>query len=143
MGAKDDDVRIEMKQPEGISASFRLRNDVVYEVVVGLSFKPELTLALIEKYGAPSIKVGGIRAVTCKNKLGASFERLDGKEELRWKAKDGVQGAIERVAGNCAEYVFQSYILRHLATITAIESSEAEQARNDAEVARRKLGNAF
>lgn len=143
VGAEDDVSSVEMKQPEGISASFRLRNDVVYEVNVSLDFKSELRRALIEKYGAPSIKVGGIRTVTCKNKLGASFERLDGKEELRWKTKDGVQGGIERWAGNCGEFVFQSYILRHLATITAIEGGKAEQARKNAEEARRKLGNAY
>jgi hypothetical protein len=59
VGAEDSLSSMELKQPEGIDASFRLRNDVVYEVTVGISFKDELRQALIEKYGAPSIKVGG------------------------------------------------------------------------------------
>lgn len=143
MGTGDSLSRMELKQPEGVDASFRLRNDVVYEVNVDIFFKDELTQALIEKYGAPGIKVGGIRKVTCKNNFGASFERLSGKEELRWKVKDGVQGAIERLAGDCGQLVIQSYILRHLATITAVEGGKAEQARKNAEEARRKLGNAF
>jgi hypothetical protein len=143
VGAEDSLSSMELKQPEGIDASFRLRNDVVYEVTVGISFKDELRQALIEKYGAPSIKVGGIRTVTCKNNFGASFERLAGKEELRWKVKDGVQGAIGRFAGDCGLFVIQSYILRHLATITAIEGGKADQARKAGEEARRKLGNAY
>lgn len=143
VGAEDFALGIQMKQPEGISASFHLLNDVVYKVSVSLNFQPELGRALIEKYGDPSIKVGGLRAVTCKNQFGASFLRIEGNQELRWEAKDGIQGVIRRFAGDCAEKVFQSYELRHLETITAIEGGQAEKARKDAEDARRKLGGAY
>lgn len=133
-----------LKQPEGTRAWLSLRNDVVYKVEVDLRHNPPALIgALIEKYGRPDIMVGGIRTVTCTNKLGASFERLDGEEEGRWKEKDGVQGAIKRSAHDCAEDFGWHYILRHLATITAIERGEAEQARKNAEEARRKLGNAY
>lgn len=136
-------VSLKLKQPEGARASVILQNDVVYEVKVGLDLQPELKSALIEKYGQPKIKVGTIRKVTCQNKLGGSFVRLDGAEELRWPAKGGVQGAIYRLAGVCAEYFYENYLLRHVATVNAIEKKEALQKSKEAEEKRRKLGDAF
>jgi hypothetical protein len=139
----------ELKQPDGISyVSARFHNDIIYEVSVSLNYffsgpEKELKSALIEKYGRPGIKVGGIRTVTCRNKLGASFERLEGQEELRWPVKDGVQGAFESSAGECAEYVSRSYVLRHVATVKAVEIAEFERARKRAEDQKRKLGGAY
>ncbi|MGB4061498.1 MAG: hypothetical protein WBK26_14930 [Burkholderiaceae bacterium] len=137
---------LELKQPEGKLASVEFHKDIVYEVkvsLVSLFSANELKPALIEKYGQPRIKVGGIRTVTCKNKLGASFERLDGEEERRWPIKDGVQGAIRHWAGNCAEYAYQDYMLRHVDTVKAIERARTEEAQKETEEKRRKLGNAY
>jgi len=137
----------ELKQPEGQKISIRLHNNVVYEVTVGLNWfsgpSAALRQALIEKYGQPNIKVGAIRTVTCRNKLGASFERLDGEEELKWAVKDGVQGGVKRWAGECAEQAYQDYKLRHVATVEAVEKAELEQSRKAAEDRRQKLGNDY
>lgn len=147
VGTKDYASSLKLIQPDGTSISVNIHNDIVYEVKVGLDsfFGPstELKQALIEKYGQPRIKVGSIRTVTCRNKLGASFERLDGEEELKWPVKDGVQGAIRRWAGNCAEYTYQDYWLRHVATVNAVESAKLEKERKAAEEKRRNLGNAY
>ena len=135
---------LELKQPDGVSIDVKFHNDIVYEVGVSFDLSPELKQALIEKYGQPRIKVGGIRTVTCQNKLGASFERLDGEEELQWPVKDGVQGAFVRWApGACAEYTRQDYRLRHVATVKAVESAKLEQARKASEEKRQKLGDAY
>ena len=147
VGTKDYAFSLRLKQPDGQNISVDLHNDIVYAVKVGLdSFSgpsAELKPALIEKYGQPRIKVGGIRTVTCRNKLGASFERLEGEEELKWPVKDGVQGAIRRWAGDCAEYTYQDYWLRHVATVQAIETARLERRRKEAEEKRNKLGNAY
>jgi hypothetical protein len=142
VGAKND-ISVELKHPEGQRATVRLQNDVVYEVEVSLTLQPELKSAVMEKYGQPKIKVGAIRKVTCGNKLGASFERLEGEEERRWPVKDGVQGAINRLAGVCAELIYEDYVLRHVATVKAIDSYKAEQAKKEADERRRKLGDSF
>jgi hypothetical protein len=143
VGTKDYAFFLKLTQPDGKSVSVNFHNDIVYEVKVGLDFSPELKQALIEKYGQPRIKVGGIRTVKCGNKLGASFERLDGEEEMQWPVKDGVQGAIKRWAGNCAEYTYQDYWLRHVATVKAVESTKLERERKAAEEKRQKLGDAY
>lgn len=137
---------LELRQPDGEFVAVKFHNDVVFEVEVSLlSFLSpnQLRPALIEKYGRPRIKVGGIQTVTCRNKFGASFERFDGEEELKWPVKDGVQGAIQRLAGNCAEDILSSYMLRHVDTVKAVELAGLEQARKASEESRRKLGNAF
>ena len=129
----------EMKQPEGTFIFGSLQDDVVYEVLVLLTRSPELKQALVGKYGPPNIKVGSIQTVTCKNKFGASFTRLDGREELLWPVKDGVQGGMTRSAVNCADYTSESYILRHIATVKAIEAKKAAQLHKQSEERRRKL----
>ena len=143
IGAKDYFFSLKLNQPDGVSISGNFHNDIVYVVKVDRDFPPELKQALIEKYGQPRIKVGSIRTVTCRNKLGASFERLDGEEELRWPVKNGVQGAIRRWAGICAEDTYQEYWLRHVATVKAVESAKLEKERMAAEEKRRKLGDAY
>lgn len=147
VGTKDYAFSLKLMQPDGTSISVNIHNDIVYEVKVDLDsfFGPstELKQALIEKYGQPRIKVGSIRTVTCRNKLGASFERLDGEEELKWPVKDGVQGAIRRWAGNCAEFLYQEYRLRHVATVKEVERTKLEQESKAAEQKRRSLGNAY
>ena len=141
--AKDNYFYIELKHPDGNPIWINLHNDIVYEIDLNLDSWTELKQALIEKYGLPSIKVGSIRTVTCRNKLGASFERLDGEEEMQWPVKDGVQGALRRWAGNCAEYTYQEYKLRHVATVKAVKSAKLENERKEAEEKRRNLGNAY
>lgn len=146
IGLADYAWSVELKQPDGEAVSVEFYHDVVYEVSVSLLsiLSPnELKPALIEKYGKPRTKVGRIRTVTCRNKLGASFDRFDGEEEMRWPVKDGVQGAIRSRARDCAEYIYQDYVLRHLATVKAAELAKLEQARKEAQEQRRKLGNAF
>lgn len=146
IGSTDWTLLLKLIQPDGQYVSLRFHNDVVYEVDASLtSFMSPNALkpALIEKYGKPSIKVGGIRTVTCRNKLGASFERLEGKEEHRWPVKDGVQGAMTLLAGDCAEFVHEGYVLRHVATVQAVELAKLDQARKATEESRRKLGNAY
>lgn len=142
-GIEGDAFYLQLKQSDESNILVRLHNDIVYEMRVGLDFSPELKQALIEKYGQPRIEVGSIRIVTCRNNLGASFERLDGEEELKWPVKDGVQGAIMRWAGNCAEHTYQHYWLRHVATVKEVERANLEQARKAAEEKRRNLGNAY
>jgi hypothetical protein len=143
VGTTDFAFSLKLKQLDGESIRVNFHNDIVYKVKVNLDFSTELKQALIEKYGQPRIKVGGIRTVTCQNKLGASFERLDGEEELLWPVKDGVQGAIRRWAGDCAEYTRQDYWLQHVATVKAVESAKLEHARKRAEEKRQKLGDAY
>lgn len=139
-GASEDSFfYAEMNQPEGAYISGQLHGDVVYEVDVSLSLSPELKQALLGKYGPPKFKVGSIRTVTCKNKFGASFTRLDGREELRWPVKDGVQGGITRFARSCANGISEHYTLRHNATVKAIEAKEAAQLRKESEESRRKF----
>lgn len=146
---KEDDFIVEkgnfagqLKQPERVSISGNFRDDVVYKIEVSIH-SPELKQGLITKYGVPKIKVGSIRTVTCKNKFGASFSRLDGKEELRWPANEGVQGGIERLAGNCGDQIYETYSLRHNATIKAIEAEYAAEARKESEKSRRKFDGAL
>ncbi len=137
---------LDLKQPDGKRISVKFYNDVIYELEVSVdsTLTPdELKPALIAKYGQPRIKVGNIRAVTCKNKLGASLERLHGDEEYRWQVKDGVQGAIRRWAVDCAEFAYQSYVLRHVATVQIEERAANQKAHNDAAEKRRKLGDAY
>lgn len=139
-----DHISIHLKQPEGQDVMLKLQNGVVYEVMLAFHWgEYELKSALIEKYGQPKIKVGTIRHVTCKNQLGASFERVDGTEEWRWPVKDGVQGALRFVAMDCAQEPVQGYVLRHVATFVIKESYRLEQERKEAEEKRRKLGDAF
>lgn len=83
VGSEDYFSSLEMKQPEGAHVSGSFQGDVMYALEVSFIYSPELKRALIEKYGLPKIKVGEIRTVTCQNKLGGSFLRLDGREELR------------------------------------------------------------
>jgi hypothetical protein len=144
-GAKDYAYALALKQLDGLSVSVKLHNDIVYEVSVSVDFSPGVALrqALIEKYGQPGIKVGDIRTVTCQNKLGASFQRLEGKEELRWPVKDGVQGAFETRAEECDAYVSREYVLRHVATAKAVELAAFERRRKEAEEQKRKLGGAY
>lgn len=143
IGSKDSFGGTALKQPAGVLISGNFEYDVLYEITVSFFDSPELKQALIEKYGSPTNKVGGIRMVTCGNKFGASFQRLDGSEELRWPVKDGVQGLLSRSAGNCGEYVFEHYVLRHVATAKVRKGAEAEKERMDTEEKRRKLGNAY
>lgn len=143
VGTNDYASFLKLKQPDGEDISVILHNNIVYDLKVSLDFSPELKQALIEKYGQPRIKIGSIRKVTCRNKLGAAFERLDGEEELKWPVKDGVQGAIMRWAGNCTEYTYQDYRLRHVDTVKEVERANLEQARTKAEEKRRNLGNAY
>jgi hypothetical protein len=107
------------------------------------SFLPDLKQALIEKYGQPNIRVGAIRSVNCQNKFGASFKRLEGKERLLWQVKDGVQGEIERDAGDCSEEISESYVLRHVATVQAIQEKWQEKTRKEWEEKRRKMDGAL
>jgi len=134
---------VKLKQPEGLHATVRFQNDVVYMVEVDLQLRPELEGALIEKYGQLKIQDGAIRRVTCKNEFGASSEGFEGKEERRWPAKDGVQGLIKRQAGSCAKSYTEYYVLRHVATVKAMENNRADQEKKEAQEKLRKLGGAF
>lgn len=136
-------VSVKLKQPERMNATVHLQNDVVYMVEVYLQLRPELEDALIAKYGQPKIQNGAIRRVTCKNEFGASSERFEGKEERRWSAKDGVQGLIRRRAGSCATSYTEYYVLRHVATVEAIENNSVDQEKKEAQEKLRKLGGAF
>lgn len=142
VGTTDYAFLLKLIQPDGESVSVSFYDDIVYEVRVYL-FSPELKQALIEKYGKPRIKVGSIRSVTCQNNFGASFKRFDGEEEMRWPAKDGVQGAIRSWAGKCGESINQEYLLRHVATVKTMERARLEEARKAAEEKRHNLGNAY
>lgn len=157
IGVSDSAESLELKQPDGKFVEVKFHNGVVYEVAVRINtlpemepsvvtrlhMSPELRLALIEKYGQPRVKVGGTKMVTCRNKLGASFERLDGEEERRWPVKDGVQGALHLLAGYCHEYSLQSYVLRHVATVKTVELAAAKRMLKEEEDQKRKLGNAY
>lgn len=144
VGTGDYAPSLMLKQPDGSSISVNIHNNIVYQMKVSFILSPELKQALIEKYGQPRIKVGEIRTVKCGNKLGASFERLDGEEELKWSVKDGVQGALRRWAvEECAEFTYEEYWLRHVATVQAIENAKLERQRKVEEEKRQKLGNAY
>ena len=129
----------EMKQPKGAFVVGAIQDGLVYHVSVVLTSSPELKPALVEKYGPPEIKIGSIQTVICKNKFGASFNRHDGKEELLWPVKDGVQGGIQRLASNCEDRISEFYVLRHNATVKAIEAKKAAQLQKKSEESRRKL----
>lgn len=138
---------LELIQPDMTRVSVMFFNDIVYAMEVSLDIysgpSTELKQALIEKYGQPRIKVGSIRTVKCGNKFGASFDRFAGNEELKWPVKDGVQGALRRWAGNCAEHTYEDYWLRHVATVNAVERAKLEKERGAANENRRNLGNAY
>jgi hypothetical protein len=106
-------------------------NGLVYRVRISIySYEPEITVALTEKYGTPKTKKGGIKEVTCKNGLGASFQRLEGTEDLLWKPNAGIQAYFHKWAKDCGEDVFQDYIIEHVATVqTLVAEQEAERAK--------------
>lgn len=132
-----------LKQFEHKYANVLLRNDVVYEVSVSVD-TPELEQALNKKYGQPKIKIGGLRTVNCQNKFGASFNRIAGNLRLLWPVKDGVQGEFESDAkGSCPDTVFHRYVLRHVATVKAVEEESKEKERKEVEKQRNKLDGAL
>lgn len=144
VGTRDTAGELALKSPEGLRIYAAFQDNVVFEVGVFLDRFAPLKQALLEKYGLPSTKVGSIRAVTCRNKLGVSSRRLEGWEESRWPAKDGVQGVLVRtVFEECSEKISDVYLLRDLATFQAREKQAAEKERQAAEEKRRKLGDAF
>jgi hypothetical protein len=145
VGVNAPHVGVKLKQLKDQYASVSIRNDVVYSVKIDLySENAVIKEILIEKYGEPKIKAEGIREVDCKNSFGATFKRYQGKEMYLWPAKDGVQGEIEYSAiGECSKYIFQSYILRHVATFKAIEADENEKARKKEEMQRSKFDSSL
>jgi hypothetical protein len=135
-----------LKQPEGKRIAAKALGQVVYRLTVPLDDSPELKLALIEKYGQPNMKVGEIQKVTCQNGLGVTTERFEKgmEEELRWPAKDNVQGALVSLAREeCAESLSEVYTLSHIPTVSALDSIREKLKQMKAEEKRRKPGNAY
>lgn len=129
---------------EDLLAVVMIQNGVVYEVKIDTGYSDVLRQALMAKYGQPKIKVGGIRTVNCQNRFGATFKRYRGEESLLWPVKDGVQGGIEYYTlGECSEYIFERYALRHVAAVEAMKEKEEEEARRKTESQRNKLDGAL
>lgn len=138
---------VKLKQPENQLVSIRLQNDVVYKVSAHLDFPGEvLKQALIEKYGRPTINAGTMGVVNCRNQYGAFSSRHEGRKELQWPAKNGVQGAIVHTAnGDCGTFYssLEHFELSHVATVRAIEEKRKEMVRKKSEDERRKFDGAF
>jgi hypothetical protein len=138
---------VKLKQPENQLVSISLQNDVVYKVSADVNlFNEVLKQALIEKYGQPTINAGTMGVVICQNGYGASIRRQEGRKELQWPVKNGIQGAIVNTAnGNCGPYYSsnENFELSHVATVRAIEEKRKEMARKKAEDERRKFNGAF
>ncbi len=115
---------VQLKELDNKRAWVRIKDDVVYEVEINLMFEPEIVAALISKYGKPTRKVGEIKKVTCQNKLGAKFERVEGTRTEYWKAKDGIQAALVHKAYDCAEQSYVSYLIYHQKIRNEIELDE-------------------
>lgn len=142
VGLKDF-VITDLKQLEGQKVFVLLQNNVVYQVLTLSSISSELKQALFDKYGQPNVKIGAIKTVNCQNNFGATFERVEGSEELRWPVKDGVQGVIQRVAGKCSERIGETYVLSHIATVQVMEKKSKEKTSKELEEKLRKLGGAL
>ncbi|MDH0427952.1 hypothetical protein [Stutzerimonas stutzeri] len=115
---------VELKELNNGMAFIKSKDSTVYKVELPVSYNPEIVVALIEKYGAPKIKNGGINEVTCQNGLGASFQRLEGMEDLLWKPNAGTQAYLHKWAKDCGEEVNQTYIIEHIETVKALDLAE-------------------
>lgn len=136
---------VDLKGLDGRRATVHSENGVVYKVQIpiGLVYRAQIPvggsgsvgheairIALTEKYGTPKIKKGGIKEVTCQNKLGGSFQRLEGEEFLLWKPNEGTQAYFYRYAYECEDYFVEEYILEHIATVQKLEAAkEAERTK--------------
>lgn len=107
---KNDDFQIvNLKGLDNKMAFINSRESIVYEVEVSLLFESEMLIALISKYGKPVRKTGEIKKVICQNKLGGSFNRVEGEMIEYWREKDGIQATIVHNAGECAKETYISY----------------------------------
>lgn len=121
---------VELKKLNNGMAFIRSKDSIIYKVELPVSYNPEIVVALIEKYGTPKTKKGGINEVTCKNGFGASFQRLEGMEDLLWEANAGTQAYLHKWAKDCGENVNQYYIIEHIETVEALNLAEgAERAK--------------
>ena len=135
-----NDSQLVLKLPQDTPVSIRHQNGVVYEVKISESFTSEVKSSLIEKYGQPQITEGEIKKVICRNKLGTSFERYEGRKRQLWPIKDGVQGEFEfDTHVGCSTGIAQVYLLKHVATFDSIKAEKEEDDKRKAETQRRKL----
>lgn len=125
--SNEDNVTLTLLQPDGMRVTVYFYDGIVYKLSSSNSdLSPELKQALIEKYGQPRIKVGGIGTEECQNGFGATFVRPRGKENLKWPIKDGVQGEILSAAFGCVDVTVQYYQLIHVATAKIVDSAKLE-----------------
>lgn len=118
---------VKLKCLDKKEAKAYIKNDVVYKVEIFLNqHNPKdqaINLALIEKYGKPTIRQGAIKKITCQNKLGASFLRFDGEERLSWKPSGGIQAYFQYFA-SCSEDIYQQYVIENSEMVQRLESEK-------------------
>jgi hypothetical protein len=137
-------VHVKLKQLEGTSATVSLQNGVVYEVSIRIDDQHELKPALFTKYGRPQMTFGGLRKIECQNKSGATYDGYEGDERRLWPVRDGVQGEIQFQPGvRCSGLILEMYVLKHVATVLAMQAKREEEARAEAEKRRSKFNGAL
>ena len=137
---------VRLKDLDGIGVTVDFQGDVIYRVEMALSSlwsDADIKSGLLRKYGAPKIKSGGIRTVTCRNGFGASFMRLQGEEELRWPIKNGVQAFFIRNASSCDKYVTETYVIHHVATSKALNAAKLAKEEKQSESKQKKIDAAL
>ncbi len=112
---------VKLKELNNEMATVFNKEGVVYKVEIDLMSNLEMAVALTSKYGKPTKKVGEIKKVTCQNKLGGKFERVEGKMVEYWRPKGGVQAALVHTAYQCGTRIYSLYTIYHEKTQTQID----------------------
>ena len=127
-------VSVNLRCLNNTPVSIDIKNLVIYRVtILGVNYFPEIVMTLVKKYGKPEIKKGAIETVTCQNRMGASFQGYEGREQILWKPSIGIQAYIERVANGCKgsiqdiKNIYSYYVVEHIETVQAMEAAQAAQ----------------
>lgn len=115
---------VELKNLDGTMAFVKSSNGVVYNVEVHLFSDSEMLAALLSKYGKPVKKSGAIKRVKCGNKLGATFDRVEGEVREYWRPNDGIQAYLIHRALQCAESLHTTYVIENIQTARTKELEE-------------------
>ena len=128
----EDSYIVHLKELDNESATVYHKDGFVYKVEIDLMFKSsEIAIALTSKYGRPSKKIGQIKKVTCQNKLGGRFDRIEGKMVEYWRPKGGVQAALVHTAYPCGSTIYSLYTIYHEKTQSQIDyMSRQEEVKN-------------
>jgi hypothetical protein len=118
---------VDLKGLNDKMAFVKSKNGIVYEVEISLMFDPEVVVALVSKYGKPSRKIGEIKKVVCQNKLGAKFDRVEGRMVEYWRMKDGIQAALVHKANKCDENSYMNYLIYHEKIKTEVDAIEENE----------------